>query len=89
MTHIAMRAVAQVLEEMPSFNGRKVNLPLLGIKGFFPNATVDVSTALGRHTNGTSGFVKVTGANCLSVVGISEKVRLELNSSRSYNSIDK
>jgi len=74
VTHIAMRAAAQVLDEMPAFNGRRVTLPLLGIRGFFPNATIDVSTALGKHTNGTSGIVKVCNANCLSVVDISKKV---------------
>jgi len=49
VTHIALKAAAQVLGEMPAFNGRKVSLPLLGLSGYFPNATIDVSTALGKH----------------------------------------
>ena len=74
VTHIALKACALVLNEMALFNGRAVRLPLLGINGYYPNATVDVSTSAGRPENGTKRIVKLVDAHLLGVGEISTKV---------------
>ena len=63
MTHIAVKAVASALSEHRIFNGRYVRMPLIGVEGYYPNATVDVSTAAGQMKNGGANIVKVKAAD--------------------------
>lgn len=72
MTHIALKALALALKEYKIFNGRKVRLPILGVEGYYPNVSVDVSTAAGIVANGSSNIVKVESADSMSVKEISD-----------------
>ncbi|GMI40530.1 hypothetical protein TeGR_g4100 [Tetraparma gracilis] len=75
VTHIALKACAIVLQEISLFNGRSVKLPLLGINGYYPNASVDVSTSAGRSENGTKRIVKLVDAHELSVADIAQQIQ--------------
>ncbi|GMH92571.1 hypothetical protein TL16_g12384 [Triparma laevis f. inornata] len=72
VTHIALKALALALREYSLFNGRNVRLPILGVEGYYPNASVDVSTAAGLVANGSSNIVKVEGADEMSIKQISK-----------------
>ena len=74
VTHITLKAVAQVLKEFRCFNGRKVRLPLLGIEGYFPNSSIDVSTAVGKSENGSRNIFKVEGADALTAPEIANVI---------------
>ncbi|GMH52175.1 hypothetical protein TrRE_jg12985 [Triparma retinervis] len=74
VTHIALKALALTLREMPTFNGRRVNLPLIGVSGWYPNAGIDVSTTAGRPENGVRGIVKLRDADGMGVAEISREI---------------
>ena len=75
VTHIAVAAVARALSEHRIFNGRYVRMPLIGVEGYYPNATVDVSTAAGSMKNGGANIVKVRAADKMSVAEVAGAVR--------------
>ncbi|GMI36822.1 hypothetical protein TrCOL_g6126 [Triparma columacea] len=79
VTHIALKALALTLREMPIFNGRRVNLPLIGVSGWYPNAGVDVSTTAGRPENGVKGIVKLRDADGMGVKDISREIAVRAN----------
>jgi hypothetical protein len=64
---------------MPIFNGRRVNLPLIGVSGWYPNAGVDVSTTAGRPENGVKGIVKLRDADGMGVKDISREIAVRAN----------
>ncbi|GMI09625.1 hypothetical protein TrVE_jg9693 [Triparma verrucosa] len=72
VTHIALKALALSLREYSLFNGRKVRLPLLGVEGYYPNLSVDVSTAAGVVANGSSNIVKVEKADQMKINDIAK-----------------
>jgi len=43
VTHVIIRALASALIDNPSFNGRRVSLPVWGIFGYYPRDTVEIS----------------------------------------------
>ena len=72
VTHIALKALALTLKEMPIFNGRRVKLPLIGVEGWYPNVGIDVSTTAGRPENGSGSIVKLRDADGMGVGEISK-----------------
>eukprot|EP00591_Stephanopyxis_turris_P009711 CAMPEP_0195528350 /NCGR_PEP_ID=MMETSP0794_2-20130614/30448_1 /TAXON_ID=515487 /ORGANISM="Stephanopyxis turris, Strain CCMP 815" /LENGTH=1203 /DNA_ID=CAMNT_0040659473 /DNA_START=88 /DNA_END=3699 /DNA_ORIENTATION=- len=72
ITHIVIKAVARALSELKGFNCRSINIPLLGISGFYPNSTVDVSVASGIHrlSSGANATVKLTGVEKMTIKDI-------------------
>mmetsp|Transcript_9929 Transcript_9929/g.14766 ORF Transcript_9929/g.14766 Transcript_9929/m.14766 type:complete len:881 (-) Transcript_9929:297-2939(-) len=61
VTHICVQAVAKALEEMPSLNSRRVNIPLLGIRGIYFNRRVDISVSTNGAANDTVKLLNVNG----------------------------
>eukprot|EP00592_Proboscia_alata_P010147 CAMPEP_0194362552 /NCGR_PEP_ID=MMETSP0174-20130528/10314_1 /TAXON_ID=216777 /ORGANISM="Proboscia alata, Strain PI-D3" /LENGTH=867 /DNA_ID=CAMNT_0039135487 /DNA_START=169 /DNA_END=2772 /DNA_ORIENTATION=+ len=41
--HVVIKAVAESIQLFPALNGRNINVPWLGVSGFYPNENVEIS----------------------------------------------
>ena len=71
VTHVTIKAVAKALSEMPSLNARRVDIPLLGVKGFFPNKHIDVSVSTSGAAHDT---VKISDVRSLSLRQVADEI---------------
>ena len=62
VTHVCIQAVAKALSDVPSLNARRIDIPLLGIQGFYPNKTVDVSVSTSGTARDTVKLANIRGA---------------------------
>lgn len=94
VTHLVVKAVALALSRMPSLNGRRVLLPLIGIKGFYQNDGIDIHVVPGV---GSSKFwsnttLKLERADRMSVndvakseLAFASRIKKEFKSKRAHN----
>jgi len=78
VTHVTIKAVAKALSEMPSLNARRVDIPLLGVKGFFPNKLIDVSVSTSGAAHDT---VKISDVRSLSLRQVADEISNKVQNS--------